>query len=227
MTAPASWPRLPRLGALVSLHFLLVCAIKMQKGIGEDVCWLSHVALALTGAGLLTGSARFLSAALIGVLIPHSVWLFDCLGGLLFGRFPLGITAYLDGADAWTWVATAHHFYLIPVLSIVLARSRCFSSEGLPLVLALFAVLSLASRFVLAEARNVNSAFAMVPSVDLPIVHWVNDLSTLPFLVFLNAWMGLVMMWPATLLLKRWSPQDRDAAPLRTRKPQGLVALDR
>ena len=112
----------PWIGALVSLHFAIVCGIKLQKGIGGDVCWMSHLSLAFTGAGLILRSPPLLSAALIGVLVPHSVWLLDCFGWILFGSFPLGVTAYLESADARTWIATAHHFYLIPLLLFVVLR---------------------------------------------------------------------------------------------------------
>ena len=82
-------------------------------------------------------------------------------------------------------------------------QSRAFVPGAFRVVAALFFFLSLASRFLLAESRNVNSAFALIPSVDLAFVRWLNDRPTVPFLLFLNAWTSLVMMWPAVLVMRR------------------------
>jgi len=220
---PVGGSRSAWIGGAVLIHFFLVCAIKLYQGIGADVCWMSHVALALTAAGLLAPSPLYVSAALVAVLIPHSFWLFDWAGGFLFGAFPLGITRYLEGADLATWAGTAHHFYLIPLLVGVTLRTRTFAREAFPFLLILFASLSIVSRFGLPEGRNVNSAFALIPMVDWRAVHTINALPTLPFLLFLNVWMGLVMMLPTHLAFSRlfparstperpWIPSNRSSA---------------
>ncbi len=196
------------LGGWLLIHFALICLIKSGQGLGADVWWLSHVALALGGAGLLLRSPGLVSAALIAVLLPHSIWLLDWTGGFLLGRFPLGVTAYLQGASAATWLATVHHFYLMPLLVTFALREQVFVARAYPFIWGLFGLLSLVGRFGLPPARNVNAAFAMVPSVDLPVVHWANGLSTWPFLLFLNAWMGLVMMLPAVCLFRRLVPEE-------------------
>lgn len=198
----------PWIGALVSLHFAIVCGIKLQQGIRADVCWMSHVSLAFTGAGLILRSRSLLSVALIGVLIPHAIWLLDCFGWVLLGSFPLGITGYLEDADARTWIATAHHFYLIPLLLFVVVRWRVFVPGAFPWVVLLFAVVSVYSRFVLPEARNVNSVFVLLPSVDLALVRRLNALPTVPFLVFLNLWVSLVMLWPTVRLMRRYAGNE-------------------
>ena len=94
----------------------------------------------------------------------------------------------------------------------------------------LFVALSIASRFMLPEGRNINSAFAVAPALDAALIRWMNGLPTLPFLVILNVGTILVLMGPAALLFRRWDRTGSTAGLLgtvRSRIAEDRGALDR
>ena len=195
------WDRV--LGAILLLHFLVVCGIKWGQGGPAEILWMSHIALLLTGLGLCLRSPRLVATALVAVLIPHAIWLFDCGVGMTLGRFPLGICAYLESADWWTWIATLHHFYLVPLLLFLFARVRRVPREAFLAAVALFLYLTVVGRVCLPPMNNVNYAFLLLPGVDLPAVHWFNGLPRGLYLLALNAVMGGLVFLPTALLLKR------------------------
>ena len=193
----------PWVGAFLLLHVIVVCAVKTSKGISEEVLWISHVSLALAALGLIGRSSFLVALALISVLVPHTIWLVDCVVGFGLGQFPLGISRYLLQADLWDWIATAHHFYLVPVLGYFVIRGRQFPVAAIPTAMVLYVVLTICCRLMLSRSSNVNSSYAVIPLVDHPAVYWVNGLPMPAFLVFLNTWVSLTMVLPAGILLRR------------------------
>ncbi len=104
------------IGWAVLAHWLAVVTIKCMQGRAGEIVWLSHLALALTGLSLVIRWAGLARAVMIAIAVPHLIWLADALGLLVGGRSPMLITSYLSAATAADWVATAHHFYLLPLL---------------------------------------------------------------------------------------------------------------
>lgn len=188
-------------GALLG-HYIFVVGLKLSRGRPEDLLWMSHVALLLAALGLLTRRPRLLSTALTCVLLLHTMWLVDAAVGLTAGLFPLGIATYLADADALTWIGTLHHFYLVPLLIVLVVRCRCFEPAVLAAASALFAVLSILSRCLTPPSVNVNSAFGL-PRWDLPVFDLVSGLPAVPYLLALNAIVTGVFFFPAAALLLR------------------------
>lgn len=193
------------IGGLLLLQFAAVCLIKCARGIGEDIGWLSHVALLMTAVGLVFRRRLLVSAAFVCVLVPHTVWLADFAGWLLTGTFPMQIAGYLADGDIWTWLATLHHFYLLPLLLMLFVRDRWFPQEAFPLSVAVFVYLSLVSRIALPPGSNVNYAFSVELGVANPLALWMNDLPEYAYLLALNGMMTALAFLPAAVLLRRWS----------------------
>jgi hypothetical protein len=137
------------------------------------------------------------------ILMPHAIWLLDCVSRLLVGVNSLGITVYLERADAWGWLATAHHFYLAPLLVIVFVRHGTYTAATLPAAVMLCAMLTVASRVMLPASENVNYAFRLLPSVDQPLLNVVNTLDPIPYLAILNGAVIVTMLLPTAAILKR------------------------
>ena len=120
------------IGLFLILNYLLICAVKIDKGAPAEVWWMSHVGLLLAGLGLVLNRALLVAAALISILVLHALWLVDCICWWTIGTFPLAITNYLAHANAKDWIATSDHFYFAPLLIVVLAKHRSFSVEAAP-----------------------------------------------------------------------------------------------
>ena len=190
------------IGCLLLANFVIVCAIKIGYGIAGDIWWMSHVGLLLAAVGFLRRSALLICTALISVLALHSLWLVDYVVWLLTGHFVLGVTKYLDGAEFGVWVATAHHFYLAPLLLITLCHCRRCPRASFPVAVALFVSLSLISRSLLAPANNVNFAFRVDTGLDLALLDWVNRLPGSAYLVALNAAVAAGFLLPVYIGLR-------------------------
>jgi len=120
------------IGAVLLVHFAAVCAVKVAKGRPEEILWMSHVGLLLAGLGLVGRSALLVCTALLCILLLHALWVFDCVSWWIGGSFPLGITGYLEEADTWVWLGTAHHFYLAPLLVVLVLVRRSMPRHSLP-----------------------------------------------------------------------------------------------
>jgi hypothetical protein len=157
--------RRPRLGAALATAYVYVAAVWLASARPEEGLWLSHLSLLLAGIGFATGSAALLGGTLVGIFVFHSLWCFDAVVWLLAGRFPMGITYYLEGATVAQWLATLHHFFLFPLLAQALLRTRAFGRSAWPMACALFALAVALSRALTPEAANVNGAFAPPPGI--------------------------------------------------------------
>ncbi|MGQ9649251.1 MAG: hypothetical protein ACUVXJ_04000 [Phycisphaerae bacterium] len=179
----------------------MVGVINLLRRAPGEILWLCHISLFLAGRGLVTQSLRLVAIACTAVALPHTFWLIDSLSGLLLGWFPLGATAYILTADTWTRIVTAHHFYLAPLLWVIVWRHGSFSRVALPAVSLLCLLLSMTCRVAVSPALSVNYAFFAVPVADHPFVAWVNSLDVIPYLLVINAIVSGVMFAPAALLM--------------------------
>jgi MSHA pilin protein MshA len=147
--------------AALTLHFAFVVSHKLASGAGVELLWISNASLALCAVGVALNGRALLSALLILLLVPHGAWLADCFGWLATGRFPLGFTAYLAHASFADWIATAHHFYLLPLLLTMVGRAGGPTRSAPWAALGIYAALLLVGR--LGGDANVNWAVALWP----------------------------------------------------------------
>ena len=192
------------LGLLLLADFAIVCSIKSAYDSGSEIWWMSHVGLLIAGLGFVGRSSMLISTALISIFVLHSLWLVDCLVWLVTDQFVLGVTTYLQDARLGVWVATAHHFYLVPLLLISVLDSRRCPRASFPAAVALFIFLSLISRAFLAPADNVNFAFRVDTSLDWTFLYWINHLPPYTYLFALNAFVSAGFFLPSYIGLRFW-----------------------
>lgn len=196
------------IGMLLLAHFVVVFSIKVSRGLHEDLFWLSHVALFAAGVGMLWRSVLLIATALTSVLALHTIWLCDFIGFALHGESPLGITAYLENGDFWTYAATVHHFYLAPLLLFVFAKTRRIPRETFLLSAAEFLLLTVMSRVALSPSNNVNYAHGLLSAVLNPLLDQINLLPGGAYLLVLNLVASIAFFLPTSLLLQRWATTE-------------------
>ncbi len=195
-------------GALLG-HFAFVCIVKFSGGKGAELLWISHVGLLLTGLGLILSSRLLWTTALTLVVVPHTLWIVDCVVGLATGDFPLDLTNYVTQAGPLEWLGTAHHFYLLPLLLALFLRDRVWPVEAWPLSIAVFLGLTVVSRGLTPPTDNVNWAFGVCPEWDTPAVSAINRLGGSVHLLLLNAFVAGMILTPTAWGLSRLAARSR------------------
>jgi len=191
------------IGAALLLHFAYVFGvINLVRQAPVEVFWLSHTSLLLAGLGLVTQSRRLVATVFTAVAVPHALWLVDSISGLVFHWFPLGATAYILTADTWTRIATAHHFYLAPLLFVIVWRHGAYSRACLPGASLLLVLLTVASRTLGSPEINVNYAFRVEIMGQDPLITWLNSLDAIPYLVVGNVLVTILMFMPVFVLMQ-------------------------
>ncbi|MCP4249758.1 MAG: hypothetical protein GY778_22170 [bacterium] len=207
------------IGLFLLADFAVVCGIKIALGISGEILWMSHMALLLAGLGLAFRSTLAVTTALTAALVLHGIWLFDWACWQISGGFPLGVTNYLADATPWVWIATAHHFYLTPLLVLFIIRHRQYPREALLAAIALFLALTSISRGWLSPTDNINFAFGLSVDLDHPFVHWANRVPGPVYMLGLNLFVALVMLGPTALLLARLT-RPPSPSPGKARNPR-------
>jgi len=183
----------------------LVVAIKIKIGQPADILWMSHVGLATAALGFFAGKPVLVTAAFIELLALHSLWLYDCLSWMIAGSFPMGLATYLTSANALVWTATAHHFFLLPLLLVTVRVKPRHPKEALLIAIATYLVLTCLCRAFVEPALNINYAFGVRISWEHWFWSWANRNSDGPFyLLGLNTFVTLVMFLPAYGLVCHW-----------------------
>jgi len=178
-------------GGLLLAHFAVVVTIKCVQGRAPEVLWMSHLCLGLTAIALLAGRDRLARIAMTAITIPNLLWLADAAALLLTDRSPLGITAYLADATTADWVATAHHFYLLPLLAWTLYRKAGWDVADTLGAGSLIAFGFAAGRIASSPAQNVNYSHGLLGALRHPVLDWIN---TAPPAGFAAAYLAIIAM---------------------------------
>jgi hypothetical protein len=161
---------------------------------------LCDVAVILTCAGVCSGSALLLSSQAVSSLVIDLLWDLDAGWRLVSGRHLLGGTEYLWDPGFPLVVRLLSLFHVVwPVLLLWALRRVGYDRRGLPLQIALAAVLLVAARFT--DPRlNINFAFrdpffhrALGPAP----VHLTVSILGLAVLVYLPVHLVLARAFPA------------------------------
>lgn len=206
-----SGPRSRALGLLLLTQFAILLAIKIHVGLLEDMFWLSHVCLLMAGVGCCLGRPLLYCTALTCLLGLHTLWLVDWALWQWSGSFPLGLTTYLQDGGFLTWLGTAHHFYLVPLLLVMICRRRVWPKETLLLSVALFLVLTVISRAFLSAAGNVNCAFGVPVNICEDLLARVHRLNGGVYLLALSTFVFVVFLVPANALGRRLARRGEPA----------------
>jgi hypothetical protein len=171
--------------------------------------WFSDVALLVSVPALWLESPLLASTQCVSVIGPESIWIADLATGLVRGRYPIGLAAYMTDSRIPRSVRalSLFHLWLVPLLLLIVARKgydrRAFRYQ----VVATWVILWASWRWTSPEA-NVNwvhGRAARRPSRarSRPRARRVGSL------VVLMAALPLLVHLPAHLLLKKLFPPAR------------------
>jgi len=189
-------------GGLLVVNFLWVVVSRVWEGKAEELAWLSHVGTLAGGVGLLLRSDYLVSLALVSLFLFHGIWIVDGTAWLLTGTFPLGAVYYLAEHNWFQFLATIHHFYVLPLLLAWLFWRRRLHPQAWVGASALFAVLVLFSAFFLPTGPNVNSAHAVWPGVDRTFFGHANRLPKVIYVPALILASAFANFWLVNRLLE-------------------------
>ena len=110
---------------------------------------------------------------------------------------------WLGSEKTSVWIATAHHFYLTPLLAWIVIRHRMWRPESLLIAANLLLYLVILSRAITPSHLNVNYAYRLLDGVDWAVVEAVNNLPMPIDVLAGTALVVLITMCPTALLLRR------------------------
>ena len=200
---PARRRREALLGSLLVCNYLIICAAKWRLGVPQELLWISHVCLPLTGLALLFDSGLLFTSTLILIFVPHVLWLTDFTAWAISGNSPLGITGYLSRAGWLMCISTAHHLYVLPLMLTLFLRKPAVDPAALPTAAALFTTLALLSRLFLPPRDNVNYAFAVLPAMQHPLIQRINDLPAAVYFPGMLLFTIFILLAPTAWVLRR------------------------
>jgi hypothetical protein len=209
MTGPAS-PAFPvaRWAALAWLAVWVPCYAHAYGW--RNFLQLCDVAVFLTAAGLWTGSARLLSAQLVGALVVDALWAVDVGGRVVAGTHAIGGTEYMWDPQYPLHARLMSLFHVVwPFLLWWAVRRTGYDRRGWLLQSGIAAVMLVASR-VLSPDHNLNFA------LEAPFIR--RPMGPAPLHLLLS-WCSIAVgvYLPTHLLISRFLP----AAPPVASRPAG------
>jgi hypothetical protein len=158
---------------------------------------LCDVAVALTCIGLWLQNARLLSSQVLVATMAGVLWAADAGTRLVTGRHVFGGTEYMWDARVPLAVRLLSLFHVgLPFVLVAALRRTGYDRRGLPLQIALTAVLLVIARLVGGAAKNLNFAFRE------PLLHKQWGPAPLHLLAVLA---GITVLYlPTHLALSRW-----------------------
>jgi hypothetical protein len=109
----------PVAGTAMLSHFIFCLCRCIHLGVPEQVLWISHIATLIGGIGAFLRNRFLISLALVTCLGHHTFWLFDIIFWLITGNFAVGVIAYLQNASLGAWLQTSNHFFVAPMLLVL------------------------------------------------------------------------------------------------------------
>jgi len=210
-TIPLRW----LCAASLAGHFAFVAVHKLANGAEPELLWISNASLALAAIGVAMRGRALLSALLALVLVPHGAWIVDCLCWLATGDFPFGFTSHLASADTLAWLATAHHFYLAPLLFAIVRRSGGPTRSAPFVAIGIYAYLLLASRLA-GASWNVNWAFELWPHDTPALVRPLRDTAgPAHLLLMISLAVGVAIVPASALMRATMAPRPKGAQRVR------------
>jgi hypothetical protein len=174
-----------------------------MSGLGQNLLWVSNATLLLAGIGFMLQEKRVLTAALLVVAVPHTVWIVDVVLTQL-GVVSMGVATYIVWSDVSTWILTLHHFVLVPLLAYGVWMYGV-SEDAWPIASGWFAVLTGVTVLVADPSLNINCAFAVCQVSFLEPLTFVNALGPWLYWLVQNAVVTSIVLWPLNVALRSYS----------------------
>lgn len=149
----------PAAGTAMLGHFIFCFCRCIYLGVPEQVLWISHIATLTGGIGAFLRSRFLISLALVTCLGHHLFWLFDLISWLITGNFAVGVTAYLQNASLGAWFQTSNHFFVTPMLLILVIHQGVINKYIWIWASALFVSLIAIGLIFFSPATNLNCAY--------------------------------------------------------------------
>jgi hypothetical protein len=184
---------------------VLVPVYRRQYGPGNFL-WFSDVALLASVPALWLESSLLASTQAVSVLIPEALWITDFGAGLITGRTPIRLAAYMFDRRIPLSVRllSLFHLWLTPILVLIVSR-RGYDRRAFRYQIVVTWVVLLASWRLTRGEENVNWVYSWPERIRSPRAR-------AGFVLLLMAAVPLVFQLPAHLLLKRFFPhRDRGA----------------
>jgi len=156
----------PVAGIVFLGHFTFCLCRCIYLGVPEQVLWVSHIATLTGGIGAFLRNRFLISLALVTCLGHHLFWLFDIASWLITGNFAVGVTAYLQNASLGAWIQTSNHFFVPPMLLILLIHQGTINKHIWIWASVLFVSLITAGLIFFSPASNVNCAYYPWPGLQ-------------------------------------------------------------
>jgi len=202
-------------GALLAAYYAGVVAFKTSQAETDSLLWLCHACLALGALALLLRMERLVRATAVCLIVPTLIWWLDAASLLIGGRLLVG--AINPPTSAAEWLATSHHFFLAPLLLVVLPRIA--PDRGETRLASVIVSLLIAGAFFAAPRHlNINWAHSVLPGVDLPAVHAWNAMAPIFRIPLTIVGALALIVVPGSVVLGALDRLKREA-PLRTPRP--------
>lgn len=156
----------PVAGTVMLGHFIFCLCRCIYLDVPEQVLWLSHIATLTGGIGAFLRNRFLISLALVACIGHHLFWLFDIISWLITGNFAVGVTAYLQNASLGTWLQTSNHFFVAPMLLILVIHQGAISKYIWIWASALFVSLITIGLIFFSPASNLNCAYHPWPGLQ-------------------------------------------------------------
>ncbi len=152
-------------GIVFLSHFTFCLCRCIYLGVPEQVLWISHIATLTGGTGAFLRNRFLISLALVTCLGHHLFWLFDIASWLIAGTFAVGVTAYLQNASLGAWLQTSNHFFLVPILLILVIHQGKINKYIWIWASLLFISLIITGLMFFSPGSNLNCAYYPWPGL--------------------------------------------------------------
>ena len=203
----------PVAGIAMLGHFIFCLCRCIYLGVPEQVLWISHISTLTGGIGAFLRNRFLISLALVTCLGHHLFWLFDILSWLITGNLTVGVTAYLQNASLGAWLQTSNHFFVWPVLLILVIHQGHINKYIWIWASALFVSLIAIGMIFYPPASNLNCAYYPWPGLEhlVFMLPGLNPFSPGLYLFYVIAMTTFINYLPTNLILAYVVPKCSSA----------------
>jgi hypothetical protein len=191
---PSRW-----LGAAIAAHLVWLIALQTAVGDSEQLLWLSYTCVAMVGIGLMARAQMCITAPLLICAIPHALWLLDLFIGMTTGVFPFHLATPLARGNLLSWISTSHHFFLLPILYIMIKRGAVPTVGSVMVATTVYIALLGASRPA-GAADNINWSHRIFPAWDFVGFEYFSTLDAPFYLAAMTLLMSALVFFPTMRL---------------------------
>jgi hypothetical protein len=174
----------------------------------RNFLYFCDVALLVTLPAIWLESGLLVSMQAVAILLPQALWVVDFVSQLVFGRGPVGLTAYMFNPNLWWFARGLSLFHgWLPFLLVYLAWRLGYDRRAFVLQSICGIALLLVCYFFIPAAANINYVFGLS---DKEPQQWMAPELWLAMLV---AAFPTILYLPVHLVLSRCFGRSREVEP--------------